>query len=525
MKKLTLLTLCLLSLATNAQQILWEKSYGGDKVEYLFDAIPTADFGFILAGSSLSSQKGDVAHTNQGNYDYWLWKMDEHGDMVWQKSFGGDGHDLLKSIKHTKDGGFILAGTSNSNISGQKKAHSFGLEDLWVIKLNAAGVEDWQVTLGGRGQDYLSTIEQTNDGGFIIGATSNSDGIKEALGKKETNKGGLDYWVIKLDQKGKIDWQKNIGGNYEDQLTQVITTSQGYLVAGYSNSDAIHDKKTTNNGETDYWVIMLDQTGKELWQRNYGQTGTNVLKSVLKTRDNHIILAGEHTPAPEDIKHSNTADFQLIKIDFNGDMIWEQTHKTVAINQLTNLIENQDGTLLISGYGLEQNTVSPYAKQKKANEGENDYILIKLTAEGNEIWQKIIGSNGQDQLSKAIETRDGGYLLTGTSDGKASRDKRSHSQAKDFWLVKLQDPDKPLVEKPKMEAFPNPTARYTNVIVGFEFEEATVTIADLAGRIIHQRTTNDRTVPIDLGNQPEGIYIVEVRSKQDKGSVKILKEK
>jgi hypothetical protein len=125
------------------------------------------------------------------------------------KIFGGDSHDLLKSIKHTLDGGFILAGTSNSNKSGQKKQNSFGLEDLWIIKLNAAGNEDWQLNIGGRGQDYLSSIEPTADGGYIIGATSNSDNITDAMGKKGDNQGGLDYWVIKLDKTGKIEWQKN----------------------------------------------------------------------------------------------------------------------------------------------------------------------------------------------------------------------------------------------------------------------------------------------------------------------------
>lgn len=505
------------------QDILWEKNFGGDKVEYLFDALPTKDYGYLLAGSSLSSAKGDVAQVSQGNYDYWIWKMDENGKSEWQKSFGGDGHDLLKSIKHTNDGGFILAGTSNSNLSLQKKSNSFGLEDLWIIKLNASGNEDWQINLGGPSQDYLSSIESTLDGGYIIGATSNSNSITDVMGKNSDNQGGLDYWIIKIDNKGKIEWQKNLGGNYEDQLTQVISTSKGFLVAGYSNSSMQHEKKTNNIGATDFWAILLDVKGKELWQKNYGKQGVNILKSVLRTKDNNIILAGEHTPDRENGKSSETS-FQIIKINEDGNVVWEKTHQVTAINQLTNIIENQDKTLVISGYGLPQNTVAAFERKKqKINEGENDYILVKLSEEGDELWQKIIGSNGQDQLTKTIETRDGSYLLAGTSDGKSSRDKQSNSQANDFWIVKLKDNQKQLIEKKTIEAFPNPTAQFTNVIVGYEFKSGTATVVDLGGRVLQTFNIDSRTVPVDLSGYPEGIYIVNIKTEVQSNGVKVIK--
>lgn len=109
------------SITTHSQDILWEKSYGGKHSEYLFDAQPTADYGFILAGSSLSNKTGNKTGENNGDLDYWVWKMDEKGELDWQKSFGGSGFDLLQSIKITRDGGFILGGTSSSNANFQKK--------------------------------------------------------------------------------------------------------------------------------------------------------------------------------------------------------------------------------------------------------------------------------------------------------------------------------------------------------------------------------------------------------------------
>lgn len=128
----------------HSQDILWEKTYGGIHADYLFDAQPTADYGFILAGSSLSNKTGNKDNNNNGDLDFWIWKMDESGALDWQKGFGGSGFDVLQSIKNTNDGGFILAGTSNSPNDFQKKDPCKGGTDFWVIKLDAKGEELWQ---------------------------------------------------------------------------------------------------------------------------------------------------------------------------------------------------------------------------------------------------------------------------------------------------------------------------------------------------------------------------------------------
>jgi hypothetical protein len=166
-----LFSLLCASSASFAQDILWEKSYGGKHADYLFDAVPTADYGFILAGSSLSVKSGNKTEDNRGDLDYWIWKMDEKGDLDWQKSFGGTGMDMLHSIRLTADGGFILAGTSNSPKGLDKKDDSRGGNDFWIIKLDAGGGEQWQKTIGGAMQDDLVMVSQTRDGGFILGAT------------------------------------------------------------------------------------------------------------------------------------------------------------------------------------------------------------------------------------------------------------------------------------------------------------------------------------------------------------------
>ena len=174
MKNLKLFTLLFFTVSIYAQDIEWEKSYGGNQAEYLFDAIATADYGFVLAGSSLSKKSGNKAEVGSGDLDFWVWKMDEKGDLDWQKSFGGSGSDMLMSIKNTYDGGFILAGTTNSPVGFEKNDACFGGNDYWVIKLNAKGKQEWQKTFGGIGQDDLTSICLTADGGFVLGGSSNS---------------------------------------------------------------------------------------------------------------------------------------------------------------------------------------------------------------------------------------------------------------------------------------------------------------------------------------------------------------
>jgi hypothetical protein len=191
-KMLSFYVLILYSLTVNAQDVLWEKSYGGKQADYLFDAQPTADYGFILAGSSLSLKGGNKEQDNISDLDYWVWKMDENGDLDWQKDLGGSGADILYSIRNTNDGGFILAGTSDSESGFQKKDSCRGKEDFWIVKHDAKVGEQWQRTIGGNGHDIIKSIALTKDGGYILGGSSSSDvsplvlkGQADPFGKKD----------------------------------------------------------------------------------------------------------------------------------------------------------------------------------------------------------------------------------------------------------------------------------------------------------------------------------------------------
>ena len=622
--KLLLLTVSFSTFNSYSQDILWEKSYGGKYAEYLMDAQPTADYGFILVGSSLSVKSGNKTQGNNGDLDYWVWKMDENGDLDWQKNMGGNGSDFLQSIDLTSDGGFILGGASSSGKSFDKLEENIGQDDFWIVKLNAKGGEEWQKTIGGSGQEKLHSVKQTKDGGYILGGTSSSD----ISGNKTQNSfGGLDCWVVKLDKEGKIEWQKTIGGDYVDELRCIEPTFDGgFIVGAYSNSPQSGLKTNDNKGIGDYWIIKLDIKGEIEWQKTIGGDKDDHLYTIQQVYDGNYIVGGNSNSAASFDKSrncNNGTDFWVLKLDVEGEIIWQKNYDFGKIDVLTSLVENDDHSFLIGGYVKGNGAEQRNGKLKKIQSGVDDYIALKIDENGEELWDRVVGSNGDDVLKKVIETRDGGYVMAGTSNPypnvsktpvmdtsvfsnysennkkveklnnevktaisdaredvnkeikdttngltkKAndalgfkdespiklssgdnngfnlgslaggngtssilpekklppSRDKKNNLGETDFWVVKLKDEKKSKIEKETIEAIPNPTLQYTNIIVGYEFEKGTATVVDLAGRVLQTFEVNSRTIPVDLGNYPAGVYIVNIKTKKQSDGVKVIK--
>lgn len=536
MKKVLFIAFMVFNLS-QAQKIQWEKSVGGIHADYLMDALPTPDYGFLLAGSSLSGKSGNKKTENLGDTDYFIWKMDEDGNEEWQKSFGGTGSDWLQSIQLTRDAGFILAGISSSDAGGAKKEDSRGGDDFWVLKLDAKGNEEWQKTLGGIGQEKLRSIIQTQDGGYLLGGTSSS-GI--SADKTSPKYGNLDYWIVKLDSKGTLEWQQSYGGQYVDELYSVAQTPDGgYILGGYSNSPASASKQEDSKGAGDYWIVKTDAQGVVAWQRTLGGTGDDHLYAIQPTPDKGYLVGGSsNTQSDTDKTKGNGkgTDIWLVKLDEKGTIQWQETYDIATEDILTSIIDNKDGTYLLSGFTKGERMLSKGAvatsrtptTETKYKKGTADYVAIKINEKGEVIWDKTVGSNGEDILSKAVLTRDGGYLLCGigttpNESAKNSRDKNSGIGSQDFWIVKLKDEQKPEVLKASIEAFPNPTAGFTNVVIGFAFETGTATLVDLAGRQLQQFEISSRTVPVDLSRYPEGIYIINIKANNQNEGIKIIK--
>ena len=230
------------------------------------------------------------------------------------------------------------------------------------------------------------------------------------------------------------------------------------------------------------------------------------------TQDNNCLIGGNTGDiSPKDFK--TTSDFLVVKLDFDGNQLWEKTYDIAANDIMTNIIQNKDASFLLSGY-----TTSNNKKSLSKREGIEDYIVIKLDAEGEQSWKESVGTKQKEVLRRSIETRDGGYVLLGTSI------KTGGTNDANFWVVKLLDKEKPKHKKKLIEAIPNPTREYSSVVIGYDYEYGTAMVVDIAGRVLETfELTGSRLIPIQVKNYPDGVYIVQIKTNVQTDSTKIIK--
>ena len=259
--------------------ITWQKTYGGTSYDYAESIQQTSDGGYIVAGRTYSFGAGYV--------DIWVLKLDSSGNVSWQKTYGGSGYDEAYSIKQTSDGGYVVAGYTDS--------FGAGSDDIWVLKLDSSGSVIWQKTYGGPSDDEARSIQQTSDGGYIVAGHTHSFGA-----------GSYDFWVLKLDSSGNISWQKTYGGTSYDFAYSIQQTSDGdYIVAG--------EEASFGESSTAIWVLKLDSSGNVIWQKTYGGSSGDGARSIQQTSDGGYIVAG--------ITYSFGAglgDFWVLKLNSQG---------------------------------------------------------------------------------------------------------------------------------------------------------------------------------------------------------------
>ena len=363
--------------------IQWQKTLGGSSSDEAHSIQQTTDGGYIVVGIAYSND-GDVTN-NHGSHDYWVVKLDANGNRIWQKTLGGSSIEDAWSIQQTTDGGYIVAGYTESNDGDVTGNH--GGADSWIIKLDDNGNKIWQKTLGGSSADGAQSIQQTTDGGYIVaGSTASNDG--DVTG----NHGDYDAWIVKLDPNGNKLWQKTLGGSSADGAQSIQqTTDGGYIVAGdtYSNDGDV----TGNHGGYDYWVVKLDANGNRIWQKTLGGTRGEQAYSIKQTKDGGYIVAG--------LTYSNDGD-----------------------------VTGNNGSSSFS-----------------------DYWIVKLDANGNKLWQKTLGGSSSEIAYSIQQTSDGGYVVaggTGSNDGDVTGNHGS-----DYWIVKLTAPCTPVTPSVSIAASPS----------------------------------------------------------------------
>lgn len=335
----------------NSQGIMqWEKRYGGDGSDNLTTAVQTSDGGYLLGGISASGISGDKSEPCYGFGDYWVIKIDANGIKQWDKRFGNIYDDNLTTLCKTNDGGFLLGGYSNSPMGGDITSPPFNNSaDYWVVKINSSGIYQWDKRFGGDNFDWLSSVSQISDHGFLLAGFSNSD---SSGNKTENSFGGYDYWVMKTDSVGNKIWDKQYGGSNDDELFATETTNNGFALAGFSYSQTSGNKTQDTYGLSDYWIVKTDANGTISWDKDFGGSNTeDDLGSIIKTQDGgYIFSAASYSPISGNKTESNLGIEQtwLVKLNSSGIKEWDKTVFTTGHDENAFIVQTNDGCFVMA---------------------------------------------------------------------------------------------------------------------------------------------------------------------------------
>ena len=479
-----------------APAIQWQKSLGGSSDEYANDIQITYDGGYITAGYALSNN-GNVSG-NHGGKDYWVVKLDASGNIQWQKSYGGSRDDEAFSLYQSTDSGYVVAGYSMSD-DGDITNHHGGTDtsDYWIVKLNAGGTIQWENSFGGTDYDAAASIQQTADSGYIVAGFTQS-----VNGDITLNHGNSDYWILKLTATGTIQWQHAYGGTSWDNATSIQQTADsGFIVAG--NAYSADGDVSFNHGLSDYWMLKLNATGTIQWEKSYGGSDNEYPYNVRQTAGNGYIIAGQTVSTDGDVtQHYAPPEYWIVKTDPAGTIQWEKSYGGQGSDYAGAVEQTNDGGYIAAG------TTSSFDFDVTGNHGVNDCWIVKSDSAGAIQWELCYGGPWDDGATSIHQTTDGGYIFAGHS-MLTGGDVTNNNGAHDFWIVKLNATVgmNEITGSSNITIYPNP-AKNEITVYAKNFPEGTVfTVTDRAGKEILTGRLNNKSSRIAIDKLTPGIYI------------------
>jgi hypothetical protein len=250
--------------------------FGGDGGEFISSILPDNNGGYLITGSTNSGISGDVSQTSQGNFDFWMIKVDNQGNKVWDKRFGGAAPDICNHASVTNDGGYILAGYTVSPQGGDVSQTPRGLQDYWVVRTNSSGIKVWDKRFGGSGGSFGTHVAADVQGAFWLTGYTNSTATNDV---SENSYGGTDYWHVKLDAGGNKLLDKRFGGSGNDFGTGIsILNDTTFMAFGYSDTGSSAVKTAISKGWFDYWVVKFTEpdTTSGIFENAYSLTDFSI---------------------------------------------------------------------------------------------------------------------------------------------------------------------------------------------------------------------------------------------------------
>ena len=380
--------LCPLLLVAQAPDTLWTRTFGGVANDMGYAVQQTSDGGFVIAGWTRSFGAGES--------DVYLIKTDANGILQWQKTYGGAEIDKGWSVQQTSDGGYMIAGYTNS--------FGYGDADVYVIRTTSQGDTLWTKTYGGTSSDCGYTLDNASDGGFVVAGGTCSFGA-----------GNDDLYVISIDTLGNLVWERTYGGTGHDDAYSIKQLYDGgYIIAGYTTSFGVIGQ--------DAYVVRIDSSGDSLWTQTYGDSVHDLFSYVETTADSGYILIGLT------LSFGINGDYYLIRTDRNGDVVWER---------------NYGGEMTEWGYAIRETNDSSYVcvgwSDSYYPPGGSNIYFVKIDNAGDTIWTSLNGGDNNDAAFDMQVASDNGYIIVGSTESYGAG-------GEDVYLIKTE-PDVGVEEK------------------------------------------------------------------------------
>jgi hypothetical protein len=433
----------------------WDRSYGGIDGDFLYQLLPTPDGGFLATGISQSNQSLEKSDDNWDpssfpSYDCWVIKCDENATVQWDRTLGGSSDEFLYSVINTSDGGFLVLCATRSPASGNITQPPIGTFDMWAVKLSSNGGIDWEHRYGGSDNNGGGDMVELSGGGFLIGGYTTSPVSGDV---SEPSYGSADYWILRVDAAGNKLWDKRYGGNDSESISRIFKTDDGgFLLAGgsVSNTSGLKTQDLYVNGKSDLWFVRIDSSGNFLWDKQIGSLENDYSLDMIATTDQHYLMAVSTDAGigADKTKPTNgITDFWMFKTDTLLNIVWDQSiGGTGHEDDFGNIFETAQGTYLIAGTSYS----APNFWKTIANNGPENTWIVMVDSAGNKMWDKtILTGYTHCELGLGIQLNGGCYLFANDGDGMVADEKTDMSYGFDYWCIKYCDT---LLQQPPVSA-------------------------------------------------------------------------
>lgn len=371
-------------------QVKWKRNFGGENDDH-GNAIARSDDGGFLLVCSTTSKGGDVSNRKGGGLfkdeDLWLIKIDAEGEIQWERTYGGSKDDEGHSIISAENGGYVILGNSESSdgdLVDDRNEVSGNSADLWILKVDGNGDIEWDHRYGGSEDESGNAIQRTRDGGFIaVGKSGSSDGdVSENQDDKSFFTAKGDFWAVKLDSNGGIQWERSYGGSAKETAQSVLETRNGsFVVLGVTYSqDGDVGLTYSQNGDVKndvygsrFWWVKLGRDGSMQWQKVYGNSLSHSGYSIKEGVGENFLIGG-FTGGSMDGSVSNWhggGDAYVLSCDRKGNVVWERAFGGSEMEDLYQIERAKDGFVFVGRTGSKDGDVS-------GNKGKRDMWIVKV---------------------------------------------------------------------------------------------------------------------------------------------------